>query len=183
MGLKDLFIKKDPHQESARSLYESAVERARQPVFYSAFEVPDSIDGRFEMIALHVFLQLRRLKEVEGAGARDLAQRLYDLMFDDMDRSLREMGVGDLGVGKRVKRMAQALAGRVEAYDAGLAASDETLEGALKRNLYGTHDAVSQTSLAAMVAYLRGQSEHLARQDDAAALSGRIVFAEPPRGS
>ncbi len=79
--------------------------------------------------------------------------------------------------------MAQALSGRVEAYDAGLAAADEALEGALKRNLYGTQEAVTPSSLSAMAAYLRGQTAHLSGQGDEAALAGTLAFADPPQAA
>ena len=103
-------------RDSARLLYAAVVARAREPVFYTRFRVPDSLDGRFDMIALHAFLVLRRLKE-EGADGAALGQALFDVIFSDMDRSLREMGAGDLGVGRRVKRMARGFYGRIAAYD------------------------------------------------------------------
>ena len=126
--------------DAARALYERAVVQARQPVFYASFGVPDSLDGRFDMVALHVFLLLHRLKQ-EGKTAARLAQCLFDVMFDDMDESLRELGAGDLGVGRRVKAMAKALYGRLAAYQAGLAGDDRELAAALARNLFGTTKA------------------------------------------
>lgn len=177
MGLKDFFRKERPQDAAARRLYETAVARARTESFYSERQVPDSIDGRFELISLHVYLLLRRLKRDAGSGQREVAQALYDIMFADMDRSLREMGVGDLGVGKRVKKMAQALSGRIEAYDAGMAAEEEgALKEALRRNLFGTLEGVGEENLAYFAAYLRRQDGHLAAQDEADALSGALSF-------
>jgi cytochrome b pre-mRNA-processing protein 3 len=149
-------------RDSAAMLYALAVEQARRPEFYSRLGVPDTLDGRFEMIALHVFLLLHRLKQRGEAPA--LAQALFDLMFQDMDQNLREIGVGDLSVGKRVKTMAKALYGRCAAYEAGLAEGDAGLAAALRRNLFGTLDAVEDVVLARFCAYLRREAAALAAQ-------------------
>jgi cytochrome b pre-mRNA-processing protein 3 len=95
------------------------VAAARQEVFYARWAVPDTVDGRFDMIALHLFLVLERLKG-EGQAVEDFRQVLTDTFFQDMDRSLREMGVGDISVGKKVRKMAEAFYGRVQAYAAAL---------------------------------------------------------------
>lgn len=182
MGLKDFFNRSNPQEEAASALYGQAVALARQAVFYERLEVPDSLDGRFEMICLHVFLLLRRLKQESGGEARATSQALYDAMFADMDRSLREMGVGDLGVAKRVKKMAQALSGRIAAYEAALEQEGEKpLADALKRNLYGTLPEVGAGSLSAMARYLRGQAAHLDGLAGAGLLAGEAAFAEPSK--
>ncbi|MGF1611618.1 MAG: ubiquinol-cytochrome C chaperone family protein [Kiloniellales bacterium] len=167
-----------PHREAAAALYEQLVAQARQPAFYSRCGVPDSLDGRYELIVLHAFLLFRRLKQDHAATA-DLAQELFDVLFLDMDRSLREIGVGDLGVGKRVKRMAQGFYGRIEAYEAGLAGEEAGLAAALRRNLFGTV-APEQAQLAAVAGYLRREAAALAGQDAAALMAGRVVFGAPP---
>jgi cytochrome b pre-mRNA-processing protein 3 len=105
MPLASLF-RRNRHRETALRLYQSIVDQARNPVFFTYFGVPDTFDGRFELVALHGFLVFNRLK-AEGDKAADLAQELFDVMFTDFDRSLREMGVGDLGVGRHIKTMAQ----------------------------------------------------------------------------
>ena len=138
----------------AHRLYGRLVEQARAPAFYGVCGVPDSLDGRYEMVALHVFLALRRLKR-EGAATGARAQALFDAMFADMDRSLREIGVGDLSVGKRVKEMARGLYGRVVAYEAGLDGPDDGLEEALRRNVYGTVGAPAAPDLGALARYVR----------------------------
>src|SRR5262245_5163238 len=107
-------------EDAARRLYARIVEQARCATFYAEGGVPDTLDGRFEMVALHCFLLLRRLKD--GGQAQRLGQAIVDLMFDDMDAALREMGAGDLGVGRRVRRMAEGFRGRTAAYDHGLRA-------------------------------------------------------------
>ena len=98
--------------KKAKHLYNNALNQSRLEVFYSEYGVPDSVDGRFEMIALHVFLILHRLKQ-RDIGDEDLSQELFDHMFKDLDQALREMGIGDLSVGRKVKSMAKAFYGRI----------------------------------------------------------------------
>ena len=175
--LKHLF-KKDPLDASSRDLYWRIVEQARQPDFYRHVGVPDSLDGRFELVILHVFMVLRRLK-LAGTETADLGQHLFDILFQDMDQCLREIGVGDTGVKVRIKRMVQGFYGRVQAYDTALPASAGELEAALRRNVYGTVDAEGG-DVAAMAAYVRRESEALAAQEPADLLAGRVAFGAPP---
>lgn len=123
-------------RSNAEALYGRIVIQARKPAFYEEFGVPDTIDGRFDLIVLHTFLVLRRL----GAGAQTtegLRQELFNAMFMNMDSSLREMGVGDLSVGKRIKKMATAFYGRVEAYEVPMSENDGSgLAEAVARNLF-----------------------------------------------
>lgn len=172
------WFRRNPCEAAARALYGAVVAQSRRPEFYARCGVPDSVDGRFDMIAVHVFLVLHRLKQDHPAAA-DLAQGVFDAMFEDMDESLREMGAGDLGVGPRVKAMVRGLYGRIAAYEAGLAGEDGELEAALGRNLYGTTEAAPACT-AAMAAYMRDQAARLAGQDLAALMAGRVAFGEPP---
>ena len=131
-------------ERAAHDLYTAIIEQSRQPVFYTQAAVPDSLDGRFDLIVLHAFLVMRRLNRIPAdqmTAARALSQALFDLMFDDMDQNLRELGAGDMSVGKKVKHMARAFYGRVAAYEDGLNGDDGVLGSALLRNLYGTVDA------------------------------------------
>jgi cytochrome b pre-mRNA-processing protein 3 len=165
-------------ETAARRLYEAAVAQARAPGFYRRLGVPDTLDGRFELLSLHVFLLLRRLKR-EGAAGAPTAQALVDLLFANLDESLREMGAGDLGVGKRVKRMASAFYGRIAAYEAALAGGPEALETALGRNLYGTVASGPQQRAAA-AAYLRRSAAGLEAQSGASLLAGAVRFEPAP---
>lgn len=176
MKLKSLFQEAEPAR-NARKLYRAAVEQARRPAFYARHGVPDSVDGRFDMIALHVFLLLHRLKR-DGRAQGAVGQALFDLMFADMDASLREMGVGDLSVGRKVREMAEGFYGRVAAYEAGLAGANDALEQALRRNLYGTA-APTAAQVAALAAYVRRQAAALARAPAEALLAGAAAFAAP----
>ncbi|MBO39436.1 MAG: ubiquinol-cytochrome C chaperone [Rhodospirillaceae bacterium] len=123
-------------ENHAQALYAAAINQARQEFLFKDFGVQDTIDGRFDMISLHIFLILRRLKE-ETDRTAELAQSLFDTMFGDMDRSLREMGAGDLGVGRRVKVMATAFYGRLAAYEKAMANNDtDALAKAILRNIF-----------------------------------------------
>ncbi|MDO8606134.1 MAG: ubiquinol-cytochrome C chaperone family protein [Phaeospirillum sp.] len=168
-------------EQGAHALYTAIIEQSRLPIFYMKAAVPDTLDGRFDLIVLHAFMVMRRLglvSEARVGEARALSQALFDLMFDDMDQNLRELGVGDMSVGKKVKQMAQAFYGRVAAYEDGLNADDAALREALLRNLYGTLGAaVAPSVLAAMAAYLRRQVTELVGQDEAAVLGGLAVFS------
>ena len=161
-------------RQSAEKLYNAAVRQARQPSFYLDLGVPDTADGRFDMIALHVYLLLRRLKQFSETG-QTLGQALFDHMFTDLDRNLREMGVGDLGVGRQVKAMAAAFYGRVAAYDAGLAENDAVLAQALARNLYRNARPPEQT-LGAMARYVRASAGVLDLVPAEGLLQGKVDF-------
>jgi len=174
------FFGRKQDDTSAVGLYRSIVAQARQPDFYRRHGVPDSLDGRFDMVVLHSFLVMRRLRASSLPAAKELSQQLFDLQFADMDNSLREIGVGDLSVGKKVKAMAQAFFGRVEAYEAGLTTSDDgILTDALTRNLYGTTQP-ALTGLIAMAGYIRAADQYLAGQADAKILAGNVDFPPPP---
>jgi cytochrome b pre-mRNA-processing protein 3 len=173
MPLASLF-RRNTHRAAAHALYGAIVARARDPAFFLARSVPDTLDGRFELIALHAFLVLNRLK-ADHAATADLAQELFDTMFADLDRGLREMGAGDLGVGRRVKTMAKGFYGRIVAYEEGLGTGDDRLAAALRRNLYGTVDAPAE-AVAAMDRYMRSTAAALAGQPTQDFLSGKVKF-------
>jgi cytochrome b pre-mRNA-processing protein 3 len=161
-------------RRAAHSAFERIVERARDPYFYTVLGVPDTLDGRFELLTLHAFLVLNRLRD-DHAKTGSFAQALFDAMFADFDRALREMGVADLGVGRRVKAMARGFYGRVAAYGRGLA-DPAALAPALRRNLYGT-TMPRDEHVAAAANYLRRQAAALGEQSAAALIAGAVRFA------
>ena len=173
------FFKANSVQHAAELAYRRVVEQARQPLFFTDGGVPDTVDGRFELICLHAFLYLHRLKR-ERPRSADMGQRFFDVMFLDFDRALREMGTGDLSVGREIRRMAEAFYGRIGAYEQGLAGGDAMLRPALARNLFGTA-APSETQLTALSDYVRREAAALDRQDTAALLGGDIAFGAAPR--
>ena len=176
MKLAQLFRRRRPEAKPAADLYAQAVAQARQPGFYTDLEVPDTLDGRFELVSLHVYLILRRLRADHRRTGR-LAQALFDEMFEDMDGSVRELGAGDLGVGPRVKKMARNFYGRIKAYDAGLEGSRAELREALRRNLYGNLDAVAEETLDALASYMAETNAALAETGLETLMTGQVDFA------
>jgi cytochrome b pre-mRNA-processing protein 3 len=171
-----IFGRKKP-QDEAHALYVAIVAQARQPFLFEEFGVPDSVDGRFDMISLHIFLVLRRLKADVDRTA-DLAQCLFDTMFADMDRSLREMGAGDLGVGRRVKDMATAFYGRLSAYEKALQSSEPTvLQNAVERNIFRDDADKSEEArkISNYVLWLASASEEWSMKE---LLLGKVDFPE-----
>jgi cytochrome b pre-mRNA-processing protein 3 len=169
--------RRDRHERTGFRLYGMAVAAARAPALYAVLGVPDTLDGRFEMVGLHAFLLIDRLRREPPPGP-DLAQSVFDAMFSDMDVTLREMGVGDLTVGKRVREMWEAFHGRAAAYEAALADADhDALATALGRNVWRglTPAPGAPEALAAMV---RAQQAGLAEQDLAAFVAGNARFRE-----
>ncbi|MGH6906797.1 MAG: ubiquinol-cytochrome C chaperone family protein, partial [Aestuariivirga sp.] len=140
---------------------------------YARWGVADDVDGRFDMITLHMFLVLERLK----GGNADFRQRLVDVFFADMDRSLREMGAGDLSVAKKVRKMAEVFYGRIAAYDAGLAGGREALTKALARNFFPKGDSAG--AAAKLADYALSARAHLALAKADRLLEREIDFPEP----
>lgn len=150
-----------PEAVAAQSLLTWVVGEARRPDYYIEGGVADTVDGRFDLMMLQLFLMLRRLK-AEGPAGQEMAQRLLDAAFSHLDEALREMGVGDLSVPKKMKAMAEAYRGRAAAYEAALETGDEDgFAEALRRNLYRHHE-VSEAQLAWSRAEAMGAAERLA---------------------
>jgi len=157
------------------SVYHRIVARSRDPLFFTEWGVPDTLDGRFELLSLHAFLVLSRLK-ADSSAMDDFAQDLFDTMFADLDRALREMGATDIGVGRHVKAMARGLYGRLAAYERGLNDGNAALDDALRRNLFGTA-SVEQIKLDLARQYLQRQEAALKRVPIAVYLAGEVPFA------
>lgn len=139
--LKNLFrTRTEPPPGDA--LYHLAVAQARKPDFYTRLDVADRIDARFELYTLHVLLLVLRLRDENTEQGRDAAQSLFDTYVSALDHALRELGVGDVSVGKKMRKLGEALYGRMTAYETPLRAEDVAgLEEALARNVYGGQDA------------------------------------------
>lgn len=172
------FARRMPHERMGYQLYGAAVTAARNPYFYTTLGVPDTLDGRFDLIGLHVFLVIHHLRFLPPPGP-DLAQAVFDAMFNDMDLALREMGVGDLSVGRRVRAMWEAFHGRARAYADALAAPDDAALGAaLVRNVWRGTSAPSGAA-AALARLTRAQLLHLGTQDQDALFRGQVTFRPP----
>ena len=130
----------DPMKKPARAAYEAVLSASRRPEFYRDAGAPDTVDARFDMLLIHAVIFFRRVRG-EGAAGAHMNQLVFDIMFDDMDAALREMGTGDPSVGKRIKEMGQAFYGRAEAYEAALNATDEVaLSDIILRNIFASDD-------------------------------------------
>lgn len=165
-------FRKTPSRAPVYAVYAAIVAQSRRPVFYAEWGVPDTVTGRFDMISLHLALLFRRLRG-EGDAARAFSQLTFDLFFQDMDRSLREMGAGDLAVPKKIQKMSALFYGLLqrvaEALDAGDVAA---LEAALQRNVLAGTEAGRPRDLAE---YLMAESRRLAAISVADITSGRIA--------
>ncbi|HET6519240.1 MAG TPA: ubiquinol-cytochrome C chaperone family protein [Geminicoccaceae bacterium] len=170
---------------AARRLHLGVVAQARHPHFYREWGVPDTPEGRFEVLGLHAFFVLRRLRAL-GEEGRALGQELFDTMFADVDRGLRELGVSDLSVGRHVRRHARSFYGRIAALEEALAAggggdaAPAAIEAVLRRNVYaGGRPPPAGGGPAAFAAYVLAQERHVARAPAAELLAGRVRFAQP----
>ena len=153
-AVRSRFSARQQQIDLVHELYTAIVAQARQPVFYRDLGVPDVLDGRFDLIVLHMSAVTRRLAAL-GDDAKEIEQGLMGLFFADMDRSLREMGVGDLSVGKKIRNMAEAYYGRSQAYGEALKADDDQkIKEALGRNVYGGEPA-NDAALNVMAGYQR----------------------------
>jgi cytochrome b pre-mRNA-processing protein 3 len=163
-------------------LYGEIVAQARQPWLYTAAGVPDTVDGRFDMIVLHAFLVFDRLRRGDDE-ARALSQAVFDEMFKDMDRSLREMGASDVGVGPKVRRMAEVFYGRSRVYSEALQHTGEArrqaLVSALARNVFAGGDEAAAVALAD---YVLAEHRALGERPLEHLLSGEAGFVEPQAG-
>lgn len=171
----DRFFKTSPIRAAARHLYGAVVAQSREPDFYTVSGIPDTATGRFDLIALHGFLVMHRLKGADGGS--ELARALSETLVEDIDRNLREMGTGDLSVGRKVKQLTQGFYGRMEAYEEGLAAADAELEATVRRNLFGGEAAAAVPQMAA---YLRREARRLAEQPIDVLAQGIVRFGAPP---
>jgi cytochrome b pre-mRNA-processing protein 3 len=169
------------------ALYGMIVAQARSPLFYTSYGVPDTVEGRFELIVLHVVLVLSRFdRENEApAGSRlgggrghILGQQLFDVFCRDLDDNLREMGVGDMAVPRKMRRFGEAFYGRQAAYRAALDAADEReLEMAVARNIFA--DTGVDDRAARLARYARAAARQLDTEEEGALAAGKAVFPSP----
>jgi cytochrome b pre-mRNA-processing protein 3 len=168
-------FRRSAENRTIASFYGTIVAQARLPVFYAAFGVPDTVQGRFDLIVLHLVLLLRRLAKTTVGPS--LGQRLFDRFCSDLDDNLREMGVGDLAVPKHMRRFGEAFYGRQAAYLAALDATDERdFENALARNILTEADIGKAACLAR---YARAVVRALDAQQEDELLRGGVTFPSP----
>jgi cytochrome b pre-mRNA-processing protein 3 len=159
------------------ALYGMIVTQARSPAFYADYGVPDTVEGRFDLIVLHLVLLLRRLAREDGP-ARGLGQRLFDTFCRDLDSNLREMGIGDLTVPKHMRRFGEAFYGRQAAYVAAFDAADERdFEKALARNIF-QRDGIDDRAVR-LARYARAALGRLDAQEQGVFIRGAVAFPDP----
>jgi len=160
------------------TLYGTIVAQARLPCFYREYRVPDTVNGRLDLLVLHLALVLDRL--ADEPQLRELGQALFDHFCTDMDRNLREIGIGDLSVPKHMQRVGEAFYGRARAYRAGLARDgQQALVEALERNIYGQEGAANRAAAARLAVYMRGTVGELRVQPSSEVLAGRLTMPDP----
>jgi len=169
-----LFARKPRAADTISTLYGMIVAQARLPCFYRDYAVADTVNGRFEMIVLHLAMVLDRL--ARDADLQRLGQGIFDRFCRDMDHNLREMGIGDLKVPKEMRRLGEAFYGRSQAYQiAWAAAGDDLLVKALQKNIYEAEAAAAPR----LAAYSRATLRVLAAQPAQAFAGGALHFPEP----
>ncbi len=158
-------------------VYAEIVAQARQPAFYEQSGVPDTMEGRYEMMVLHVFLLLNRLRDADEK-ARDAAQAVCDHFFLEMDRAMREMGVGDLTVPKKMKKIAALYASRSQTYGDALSGEvDSRLAKALAKAIFD--DETKLDAGEALATYVRTSVTTLASREPMDLIERAVVFADP----
>ncbi|QDW38442.1 ubiquinol-cytochrome C chaperone [Bradyrhizobium sp. KBS0727] len=165
---------RSPQRGTIEAIYGMIVTQTREPTFYRAMGVPDTVNGRFDLLLLHLWLVLRRLKSASGGAA--LSQALFDHFCNDMDDNLREMGVGDLTVPKKMQAFGEAFYGRTAAYDLALTGGREALAQALCKNILNGEHIEKAGRLAA---YAEAAMAALDSLDDATLLGSSAKFPVP----
>jgi cytochrome b pre-mRNA-processing protein 3 len=172
-------FRRTPRDPSIASLYGAIVAQARVRAFYQCYGVPDSVNGRFELIVLHAVLLVSRLAR-EGAPGRLIGQAVFDHFCDDMDANLREMGVGDLAVPRQMRGIGEAFYGRQRVYEEVMAEPDlARLAVALGRNVYGSCGQAVPAGAERLAAYVCAAVGRLVAQDGAALCQGELRFPNP----
>jgi cytochrome b pre-mRNA-processing protein 3 len=169
--MKFPLFRRRARSDTISTLYGTIVAQARLTCFYREYGVPDTVNGRFDLLVLD--------RLADEPQLRELGQALFDHFCTDMDRNLREMGVGDLSVPKQMQRVGEAFYGRAQAYRAGLTRDGEqALAEALERNIYG-QDAASRAAAARLAAYMRGTAGELRVQPASQILAGQLTMPDP----
>ena len=174
------FFKSRPHKKTALEIYAAVSECSRVPELYTTLGIPDTAEGRFESLGLHLSLVLRRLKQLP-APALEISKELIDYFFHDLDGALRTLGVSDVSVGKKIKPLAQAFYGRAKVLDEALVQSDDNiLANVLVRNVLGSEVASTGKALAC---YVRSASSWLENNDLNFIIKAQNLFPAPSTGN
>ena len=174
--LQRLF-KPRPAAEAGRALFKALSAQARQPVFYEQLGVADTVEGRFELYVLHLVLVLHRLKG-QGSQAAETSQAVFDAFLRNLDEGLRDMGVGDLSVGKKMRKLGEAVYGRIKGYDRAFAEAEPTgaLQALIKRTVY--QDRAETPAAGPLACYAVAVVTGFAAQPLEEVLRARLDWAE-----
>lgn len=172
LGLKSLF-KERPAAAAGKALYARVVEQARTPAFYAELGVPDTVMGRFELYTLHAILLVLRLKG-RGPAAAEAVQALFDAYLAGLDIALREIGVGDLSMGKKMKKLGRAFYGRTGSWERALSGAED-IDALVARTL---HEGIEGADPSPLSRYARSAAAALAEQSDTAFLEGNVAWPE-----
>ncbi|MEI2301552.1 ubiquinol-cytochrome C chaperone family protein [Ensifer sp. MJa1] len=175
-----LFKRKSGNTTIVERQYALLTSAARQPYLYTDLDVPDTVMGRFEMLSAMLILYFRRTRASARPG-QEIAQEIIDAFFEDVDHSIRELGVGDAGVPKKMKKLASMYYGRLEAYATALEEKDGVaLAAALRRNFHPDGGDAAPT-MDALAAYLLAVEAQLVDVDEAVVEAGQLRI--PPAGA
>ncbi len=183
--LFSLFQWNSGENKAAKRLYDSIVKQARQKEFYSSYSVPDTIEGRFEMVALHLFLFVQRLKN-ENLKDHKVGKLVLETFFSEMDATLREMGVGDMGVPKKMRKISDSFFGRAYSYSEALESGElERLKKAIERNIYAYYQGdrkiegnYSENDLTSVAEYIVESYKTVCKNPIEELLGGTIHFSD-----
>ena len=164
-------------KKNATILYEKIISQSRSKYFYELLGIPDTVDGRFELMVLHAFLVIRRLKG--DKKKLKFGRDIMTFLFDDFDLSLREVGVGDMGIGKKIKLMADSFYGRIFAYEEALKDEGDLLEQALNRNVF--RNKINNESTRILADYIRREAFSIEKISDSDLLDARLNFGPAPK--
>jgi cytochrome b pre-mRNA-processing protein 3 len=172
-----VFRRRAQERQTVAGLYAAIAAQARVPVFYADLGVPDTVDGRFDLLVLHVWMVLHRLDAEPDSG--QVKQDLFDAMFAHLDLTVREMGAQDLGVGRRIKKMAEGFHGRAGSFrEAWLSGEGARLEEALTRNVFGKTTPAPE-AVARLARYVGDSIGRLTQTPAAPLMAGRIAWPTP----
>ena len=176
-----VFRRRAQERQTVAGLYAALATQARMPVFYADIGVPDTVDGRFDMLVLHVWMVMHRLEAEPESG--QVKQDLFDAMFGHLDLTVREMGAQDLGVGRRIKKMAEGFHGRASSFrEAWLSGDAGRLKDALARNVFGKATPAPEALL--LLARYTGESiARLTGMPTVELMTGRIAWPTPESGA
>ena len=173
-----LFRKRNHNQIIVVRQYDALTATARQPVFYTNYDVPDTVMGRFELLSAVMILFFRRTRSSATSG-QELAQEIIDAFFEDIDYSIRELGIGDNSVPKRMKKLAGMFYGRLESYAAAMDGNDrDALAAALRRNIYPTASEEAPSMLG-LADWMMTAETHLAGVTEAEIATGSAILPQP----